>query len=96
MLRALGIYSTLFAIVSVMFLLDGVNMFKGYDVYLWSGVVVMLALLVALKMTFFDKKLRQIVPDADKSDDSEIVLSEDASQYEEIPPDAADKDNIKG
>ena len=49
MLKALGIYSGLFSIVAVMFLLDNAKAFDSFELYLWCAAMILFSLMFAIK-----------------------------------------------
>lgn len=60
MLRSLGIYSGLFTIVAVMFLLDTTEVLDDPEIYVWCGIIIALSLLAVVYKTFMDKRVQRI------------------------------------
>ena len=69
MLRALGIYSVLFFIIAVMFLLDRSYMIDDTKFYLGCGIVIGIALLAALSKTIKQRRENKLMTPPLKNDD---------------------------
>lgn len=72
MLKALGIYSGLFSIVAVMFLLDNAKAFDSFELYLWCAAMILFSLMFAIKKTVDERRLRKMMDESLLREDEEV------------------------